>query len=145
MATVDRVLPWRWHAPAAAEELAPLLAAFRSHHPKASTGLIVRAYDVAAAAHTGQNRMSGETYINHPLAVARIVADIGLDDTTVVAALLHFGFLVLRDPLRVRIDVGNHLQHRARICLDVNGLGRLLRHLAATLSPASGFTPGHLR
>jgi GTP pyrophosphokinase len=89
MATVDRVLPWRRHAPAAAEELAPLLSAFKGHHPKAPTALIVRAYDVAAAAHSGQQRQSGETYINHPLAVARIVADIGLDDTTVVAALLH--------------------------------------------------------
>ena len=36
-----------------------------------------------------QFRKSGESYINHPLAVARIVADIGLDETTVAAALLH--------------------------------------------------------
>ena len=42
MATVDRVLPWRRHTAPPAEELAPVLASFRSHHPKASTGLIMR-------------------------------------------------------------------------------------------------------
>jgi GTP pyrophosphokinase len=89
MATVDRVLPWRRHAPVGAEEVAPLVGAFRAHHPKAPTGVIVRAYELSAGAHDGQYRQSGEKYINHPLAVARIVADIGLDDTTVAAALLH--------------------------------------------------------
>jgi guanosine-3',5'-bis(diphosphate) 3'-pyrophosphohydrolase len=89
MATVDRVLPWRRHTAPPAEELAPILASFRAHHPKASTGLIIRAYGVAAQAHERQFRRSGEKYINHPLAVASIVADIGLDDTTVAAALLH--------------------------------------------------------
>ncbi len=89
MATVDRVLPWRRHSPQAADELGPLVAAFRAHHPKASTATILRAFDVAASAHEGQYRQSGEKYINHPLAVAHIVADIGLDDTTLAAALLH--------------------------------------------------------
>ena len=49
----------------------------------------MRAYEVAAEAHARQYRKSGENYINHPLSVARIVADIGLDDTTIAAALLH--------------------------------------------------------
>ena len=51
--------------------------------------MISRAYQVAAEAHRDQLRSSGESYINHPLAVARIVADIGLDETSVAAALLH--------------------------------------------------------
>ncbi|HEY8060108.1 MAG TPA: HD domain-containing protein, partial [Acidimicrobiales bacterium] len=89
MATVDRVLPWRRHSPQAADEVAPLVAAYRAHHPKAPTATILRAFDVAASAHEGQYRQSGEKYINHPLAVAHIVADIGLDDTTLAAALLH--------------------------------------------------------
>ena len=89
MATVDRVLPWRRSAPPPADELGPLLAAFRSTHPKAPFTLITKAYEVAAAAHDQQWRESGEKYINHPLAVARIVADIGLDDISVAAALLH--------------------------------------------------------
>ena len=44
---------------------------------------------MARTAHASQNRSSGELYINHPIAVARIVADIGLDEVSIVAALLH--------------------------------------------------------
>ena len=89
MATGDRVLPWRRQSTAPAEELAPLLAAYRSRHPKASVALINRAYLTARRAHQHQVRGSGESYINHPIAVARIVADIGLDETSLAAALLH--------------------------------------------------------
>ncbi len=89
MATVDRVLPWRRQATAPADEVAPVVAAYRARHPKASTSTITRAYEVAASAHAEQFRKSGERYINHPVAVARIVAELGLDETTVSAALLH--------------------------------------------------------
>ena len=89
MSTVSRVLPWRRSSAPASVELAPLLATFRQHHPKTSTVLIAQAYALAAAAHEGQTRKSGEPYIHHPLSVARIVADLGLDDVTVAAALLH--------------------------------------------------------
>ena len=89
MATVDRVLPWRRQTAAPADEVAPVVAAYRSRHPKASTTTITRAYEVAATAHAEQFRKSGERYINHPVAVARIVAELGLDETTVSAALLH--------------------------------------------------------
>jgi GTP diphosphokinase / guanosine-3',5'-bis(diphosphate) 3'-diphosphatase len=53
------------------------------------TTRISRAYLASVEAHRGQYRRSGEPYIQHPLAVARIVADLGLDDVTVAAALLH--------------------------------------------------------
>ena len=89
MPTVDRVLPWRRNERPPADEVAPLLAAYRARHPKAPTALITRAYLASADAHRGQSRRSGEPYIQHPLAVARIVADLGLDDVTVAAALLH--------------------------------------------------------
>ena len=89
MATVDRVLPWRRHHSAPIEEIAPLLTAYRSRHPKASVSLVNRAYESARVAHISQMRSSGEAYINHPIAVARIVADIGLDDVSLAAALLH--------------------------------------------------------
>jgi guanosine-3',5'-bis(diphosphate) 3'-pyrophosphohydrolase len=88
MATVDRVLPWRRTA-VPAEEIAPLLAAYRVRHPKAPTAMISRAYAEAANAHLGQLRRSGESYIEHPLSVAMIVAELGLDDVTIAAALLH--------------------------------------------------------
>jgi guanosine-3',5'-bis(diphosphate) 3'-pyrophosphohydrolase len=88
--TVDRVLPWRRNGPAAAtDELAEVLGLFRARHPKASTALVRRAYDVAAEAHLGQIRVSGDPYIHHPVAVATILADLGLDDVTLAAALLH--------------------------------------------------------
>ncbi len=89
MGTVDRVLPWRRSAPPTAEELGPVLSAFKSRHPKRPTAMILRAYDVAAEAHANQWRESGEKYILHPLAVAGIVANLGLDDVAVAAALLH--------------------------------------------------------
>ena len=90
MGTVDRVLPWRRHHVAVSSaELTPLLASYRRRHPKSPVSTISRAYRVAADAHQSQMRSSGESYINHPLAVAQIVADIGLDEVSVTAALLH--------------------------------------------------------
>ena len=88
MATVDRVLPWRRNA-LPADEIAPLLATYRVRHPKEPTAMISRAYAEAAYAHAGQLRQSGEPYIEHPLSVARIIAELGLDDVTIAAALLH--------------------------------------------------------
>jgi GTP pyrophosphokinase len=89
MATSSRVLPWRRQNTTIAEELSPLLTAYKSRHPKGSVSLINSAYEMARSAHANQNRSSGELYINHPIAVARIVADIGLDEVSIVAALLH--------------------------------------------------------
>ena len=89
MATVDRVLPWRRHTAPPSEEVAPLVAIYREHHPRASPALITKAYAWAAEAHTGQTRKSGEPYVTHPVAVATVVAELGLDDATIVAALLH--------------------------------------------------------
>ena len=88
MATVTRVLPWRRNA-LPADEIAPLLAAYRRRHPKAPTAMISRAFAEAANAHAGQVRNSGEAYVEHPLAVAMIVAELGLDDVSIAAALLH--------------------------------------------------------
>ena len=89
MPTVDRVLPWRRHQNATAEELTPLLHSYRRRHPKASVALVNRAYETAREAHRHQQRSSGESYINHPLAVAQIVAELGLDEVSLAAALLH--------------------------------------------------------
>ena len=69
--------------------LEPLFAVHRGLHPKADLKLLQRAYEVAEKAHTGQFRKSGDPYITHPLAVATILADLGMDTTTLVAALLH--------------------------------------------------------
>ncbi len=69
--------------------LDPLLRTVRSTHPKADTHDIERAYTLAEGHHRGQLRRSGEPYITHPLAVATILAELGMTPPTVVAALLH--------------------------------------------------------
>ncbi|MGY2063986.1 RelA/SpoT family protein [Blastococcus sp. SYSU DS0619] len=69
--------------------LEPLAALHRQSHPKADLALLQRAYDVAEAAHSAQKRKSGDPYITHPLAVATILAGLGMDTTTLIAALLH--------------------------------------------------------
>jgi len=69
--------------------LEPLFNAVRTNHPKADLALLERAYLVAEKYHTGQTRKSGEPYITHPLAVTTILADIGMTEPTLVAALLH--------------------------------------------------------
>src|SRR5690606_24683229 len=87
--TVDRVLPWRRHSPPPTGEVAPLVALYRRKHPKAPTALISAAYERAESCHRGQGRQTGEPYITHPVAVATVVAELGLDDVSVAAALLH--------------------------------------------------------
>src|SRR3954471_10611404 len=66
-----------------------LLKTVRTHHPKADVALIERAYAAAEKAHSGQLRKSGEPYITHPVAVAQILADLGIGSKTLAAALLH--------------------------------------------------------
>jgi GTP diphosphokinase / guanosine-3',5'-bis(diphosphate) 3'-diphosphatase len=67
----------------------PLIERFRARRPDADTALIERAYVVARDAHRDQMRRSGDPYIAHPLGVAMILADLGLDDVTLAGALLH--------------------------------------------------------
>ena len=66
-----------------------LIRTVRTHHPKTDLGVIERAYTAAERAHAGQFRMSGEPYITHPVAVAQILADLGIGPRTIAAALLH--------------------------------------------------------
>lgn len=70
-------------------EIAELLRVVRLNHPKADLSVIERSYMVAEAAHQGQLRKSGEPYITHPIAVAQILADLGIGPITIAAALLH--------------------------------------------------------
>jgi GTP pyrophosphokinase len=82
------VLPWRRHHTVDVE-VAPLVTAFRERHRRTDTTLIEQAFELARGAHAEQVRRSGEPYITHPLGVALILADLGLDDVTIAAALLH--------------------------------------------------------
>ena len=69
--------------------LDPLLRTMRANHPKTDARLIQRAYDIAEYHHRNQFRKSGDPYITHPLAVATILAELGMSQATIVAALLH--------------------------------------------------------
>jgi guanosine-3',5'-bis(diphosphate) 3'-pyrophosphohydrolase len=71
------------------EAIEPLLRAHRATHPKADLAMLRRAYETAELLHREQLRRSGEPFITHPLAVAGILAELGADTTTLVAALLH--------------------------------------------------------
>ena len=67
-----------------------LLRSIRGERTPESTRLIRKAFNIAVEAHKDQRRKTGEPYIYHPIAVARICAEeIGLGTTSVVAALLH--------------------------------------------------------
>lgn len=70
-------------------EIQGLVRSLRANHPKADIDLVQRAYQTAKHWHTGQFRKSGEPYITHPVAVATILADLGMTDTTVAGGLLH--------------------------------------------------------
>src|SRR5215211_5401958 len=69
--------------------LEPLFRTVRANHPKADLALLERAYLTAEKHHGNQMRKSGDRYITHPLAVTTILADIGMTEPTLVAALLH--------------------------------------------------------
>ena len=77
----------RGHSTPAAIE--PLIRVVRANHPRVDTAIIERAYGVAERAHTGQVRKSGDPYITHPVAVATILAELGMTPSTLAAALLH--------------------------------------------------------
>ena len=66
-----------------------VLKTFAARHPRADVTPILRAAAMAARAHDGQFRLSGEAFVTHPIAVAGIVAELGLDAPSVAAALLH--------------------------------------------------------
>jgi len=69
--------------------LAPLKSSFHQHHPESTLDEIDRAFVTAEQKHEGQLRKSGDPYITHPVAVAEILAELGLDQPTIIAALLH--------------------------------------------------------
>ncbi len=89
MPDYGRVLPWRRQSVRVEGELTAIVDAYRRNDATRSIDRIQRAYRLAASSHSGQHRRSGEAYIAHPLAVSKVVAEMGLDDTAITAALLH--------------------------------------------------------
>ncbi len=70
-------------------ELQSLLKTVRSFHPRSDLDPIRAAYQLASERHAGQIRLTGQPYISHPIAVAEILAGLGLTAPTICAALLH--------------------------------------------------------
>ncbi len=85
-------------------EFTKLLKLIRKNSPGVDLDIIRRAYRMADRAHAGQFRLSGDPYLSHPLAVARILAMLNLDTITVVAGLLHD---VVEDTPITREDLQN--------------------------------------
>ncbi|QAY61270.1 bifunctional (p)ppGpp synthetase/guanosine-3',5'-bis(diphosphate) 3'-pyrophosphohydrolase [Microbacterium protaetiae] len=87
--SLRRLVPRIFSRAARRDDVEQLIRTVRTHHPKGDLSILERAYATAEAAHAGQTRQSGEPYITHPLAVAQILADLGLGPRAVAAALLH--------------------------------------------------------
>ena len=75
--------------PALIGSIERLIGRFLEHHADGDVEIIRRAGFEAIKAHEGQLRRTGEPYVTHPIAVADIAADLGLDEVTITAALLH--------------------------------------------------------
>jgi GTP diphosphokinase / guanosine-3',5'-bis(diphosphate) 3'-diphosphatase len=85
--------------------------------------MVRRAYERAASAHKGQRRLSGEEYVNHPMEVAAILADLELDAETIAAALLHD---TVEDTALTAEEVENEFGPEvARLVEGVTKLGRI--------------------
>jgi GTP pyrophosphokinase len=87
-----RLLPYdsnRYARPIALLRLNDILDRVTSYHPDPDVDLIKKAYVYSAKVHTGQLRKTGEPYLVHPLEVAGILAELKLDESSVVTGLLH--------------------------------------------------------
>jgi guanosine-3',5'-bis(diphosphate) 3'-pyrophosphohydrolase len=70
-------------------KLSNILDVVESYHPQADLDLIRKAYVCSAKYHAGQVRRSGEPYLSHPLEVAKILAELKLDEASICTGLLH--------------------------------------------------------
>lgn len=92
-----------------------LIAKIKQYNPSSDSAKIMEAYRMAQAAHAGQVRDSGEPYINHPLAVADILAGLQMDDTTIIAGLLHD---VVEDTKYTMADIEEKFGHETVVLVD---------------------------
>ncbi|WP_243225620.1 bifunctional (p)ppGpp synthetase/guanosine-3',5'-bis(diphosphate) 3'-pyrophosphohydrolase [Microbacterium sp. CIAB417] len=87
--SLRRLVPRIFSRAPRVDDLDKLSRTVRANHPKGDLAIIDRAFAVAKEKHAGQKRQSGEPYITHPLAVAQILAELGLGPRAIAAALLH--------------------------------------------------------
>jgi GTP pyrophosphokinase len=131
-----------WEEP---DDLHGLLESIRDNRADANIKRIRYAYYLAEEAHAGQARSSGEAYVTHPLAVARILVDLHMDDDSVVAAMLHDVLedtkLVTREQIRTVFgeDVLNLVEGVTKLSFDTQA-GASARQRAAAESERTAET-----
>ncbi len=97
-----------------------LIAKVRAYHPRVKSELLGQAYDFAKKHHGTQSRDSGEAYYSHPVQVASLLADVRMDEVTIVAGLLHD---VVED---TAIDIGDiEVRFGANVAELVDGVTKL--------------------
>ena len=113
-------------APAPVDDLPPvptreeLIAKVRAYHPRVKSELLGQAYDFAVKHHGAAQRDSGEAYYSHPIRVASLLAEVRLDEVTIVAGLLHD---VVED---TEIDIGDiEVRFGADVAELVDGVTKL--------------------
>jgi len=89
LAALRSRLPKIFTRPAEGSGIAEVLKSAKSAHPKLDFSIVERAFVVASKAHEGHVRKSGDPYITHPVAVAQLLADLGIGPAGLAAALLH--------------------------------------------------------
>ena len=100
-----------------------LIEKIKKYNPQANFDLITKAYRFSSGAHEGQQRLSGEPFIVHPLAVADILADMEMDTETIVAGLLHD---TVEDTVYTSEDVAREFSPQiAELVEGVTKLGRI--------------------
>lgn len=109
-------LPAAWRG----DEFEPLLTKLATYLPEEDVAGILAAHEFSARAHEGQDRLSGEPYITHPVAVAKILAGLHLDSGSIKAALLHD---VLEDTPCTLRDIEKEFGRG--VALLVNGVSKL--------------------
>ena len=93
--------------------LEDIVERIQSYHPDADVDLLRRAYIFSAKAHQGQTRLSGESYLIHPIEVAAILASLKLDAATVAAGLLHD---TIEDTTSTLEEIKSHVRRRGGAC-----------------------------
>jgi GTP pyrophosphokinase len=89
LATLRNRLPRIFTRPAEGSGIAEVLKSAKAAHPKLDFAIVEKAFTVASKAHLGHTRKSGDPYITHPIAVAQLLADLGIGPAGLAAALLH--------------------------------------------------------
>ena len=89
LAALRNRLPRIFTRPSPDSSIAEVIRSAKLSHPKSDFSVVEKAYTAAEKAHQGQTRKSGDPYITHPVAVAQILADLGIGTAGLAAALLH--------------------------------------------------------